>query len=100
MRCLREKFTWLAAQKGHLDVLKLLIKAGGDVNQLREGGGSPLIVASGEGHVECVKVLLAAGAYALHKSDDGFTALDFAIRYKHPAVMAILRAHLEVKAEA
>jgi ankyrin repeat protein len=56
--------------------------------------------ASYYGQVECVKILLAAGANALHKTDDGRTALDWAIHYKHPAVIAILRAHLEAKAEA
>ena len=91
---------YVAAQKGHLDILKLLIKAGGDVNQLMENGQSPLIMASAKGHVECVKILLAAGANALHKDDKGDTALDFAILFKHPAVIAILRAHLEAKAEA
>ena len=59
-----------------------------------------MIMASFNGHVECVKILLAADANALHKSDDGDTALDLAIQYKHPAVVAFLRAHLEAKSEA
>jgi len=91
---------YIAAQNGHSDILKLLIKAGGDVNQLREGGQSPLMAASVHGQVECVKILLAAGSNALHKTDDGRTALDWAILKKHPAVIAILRAHLEAKAKA
>ena len=82
----------MAAQHG--DILKLLIKAGGDVNQLVQGGFSPLMRASEVGNVECVKILLASGANALHKTDEGFTALDWAIKYKHPAVEAVLRAHL------
>jgi ankyrin repeat protein len=91
---------YVAAQNGHSDILKLLIKAGGDVNQLIEGGISPLMTASAKGHVECVKILLAAGANALHKSDAGITALDAAIHNKHTAVIAILRAHLEAKTKA
>ena len=64
------------------------------MNQLAVGGHSPLIVASANGQVECVKILLAADANALHKTDDGFTALDVAIEEEHPAVIAILQAHL------
>jgi ankyrin repeat protein len=91
---------FIAAQHGHSDILKLLIKAGGDVNQVRVGNASPLMVASIQRHVECVKILLASGANALHKTDDGDTALDFAIYKKHTAVEAVLRAHLEAKSEA
>ena len=52
------------------------------------------------GNIECVKILLAAGANALHKTHSGTTALDWAILNKNTAVEAILRAHLEAKAEA
>ena len=91
---------YFAAHEGHADVLKLLIKAGGDVNQLREGGYSPLMKASGNGHVECVKILLASGANALQKTHKRIAALDWAIHKKQPAVIAVLRAHLEAKSEA
>ena len=91
---------YMAAQHGHHDILKLLIKAGGDVNQLDEGEISPLMVASAQGHVECIKILLASGANALHKTDVGGTALDYAISFKHPAVVAVLQAHIEAKAKA
>ena len=50
--------------------------------------------ASANGHIECVKILLSAGANALHKDIDGNTALDVAIHFKHPAVEAVLRAHI------
>jgi ankyrin repeat protein len=93
----------MAARQGHSDILKLLIKRGGDVNQLKEGGGSPLMAASVHGQVECVKILLAADANAQHKSNDGHTALDYAIYHKkHTAVIAVLQAHLaqlDAKAE-
>jgi ankyrin repeat protein len=58
------------------------------------------MAASSEGHVECVKILLSAGANALHMDIVGDTALDYAIDFKHPAVEAVLRAHLEAKPEA
>ena len=61
-----------------------------------------MMAASGKGNIECVKVILAAGANALHKNVAGHTALDFAIDLKHPAVVAVLQAHLaqlDAKAE-
>ena len=53
-----------------------------------------MMKASANGHIECVKILLSAGANALHKDIDGNTALDVAIHCKHPAVEAVLRAHI------
>ena len=53
-----------------------------------------MMMASADGHIECVKILLSAGADALHKNDNGDTALDAAILLKHPAVEAVLRAHI------
>jgi ankyrin repeat protein len=52
------------------------------VNKVKEGGFSPLMIASHQGQVECVKILLSAGDDALHKADKGATALDLAIHFK------------------
>jgi hypothetical protein len=87
----------MASQNGHAAILKLLIKAGGDVNQRtieQKLTVSPLQIASHFGHVECVEILLAAGADAFHKNINGHTALDMAILGKHSAVQAVLRAHI------
>ena len=87
---------YYAAMEGHVEILKLLIKAKGDVNQCeRRKGTSPLIVASGRGFVEAVELLLKNGADVHLKNNGGFTALDHAIDSKHPSVEAVLRAHLE-----
>jgi ankyrin repeat protein len=84
-----------AAQEGHVDILKLLIKAKGDVNQVtKEGGLSPLMAASVKGLVEVVELLLSNCADVHRKNIDGHSALDYAIDYKHPTVEAVLRAHI------
>ena len=91
---------YYAALQGHVDILKLLIKAKGDINQVtKEGGGgacgsSPLMIASGNGLAEVVELFLSNGADVHLKEKDGPSALDFAIGLKHPAVEAVLRAHI------
>jgi ankyrin repeat protein len=86
---------FIAAQKGHVDILKLLIKAEGDVNQVtKEDKVSPLMIASVNGFVEAVELLLSNGADVHLKANKGRTALNIAIHHKHHAVVAVLRAHI------
>ena len=68
----------MACQFGHIECVRVLIRAGADVNQAKtdELGSSPLIQASQNGHVHVVDALIAAGCqlnYARPK--DGCTAL-------------------------
>ena len=66
----------LAAQTGHAALVELLVRAGVDINDNREEGGSTaLIVASGEGHVDVVDCLLSLGADTEVKDWEGTTAL-------------------------
>ena len=44
--------------------------------------------------VEAVELLLLNGADVHHKNSRGHTALDAAIDCNHPAVEAVLRAHI------
>ena len=51
-----------AAEKGHVDIAKLLIQAGAIVNQATTTmGQSPLCVAASNGHVDLIKVIIEAG---------------------------------------
>ena len=84
-----------SAQKGHVEILKLLIEAKGDVNQRdKVDGASPLMVASCDGFVEAVELLLLNGADVHHKDKNGLTALDCSILFKQPSVEAVIRAHI------
>ena len=51
-----------AADNGHLNVVKLLIEKGADVNLKGEAWYGPLHAAAAKGHIEVVKILLENGA--------------------------------------
>ena len=58
---LRETPALLATQKGHVAALKLLIKAGCDVNVEDSQGWTPAHAAAREGHVAVLELLIKAG---------------------------------------
>jgi ankyrin repeat protein len=66
-----------AAYGGHVEVVKLLIDAGANVDESNFHGGSPIFMAAQQGHFEVVKVLIDAGANLEHKCRfvDGATPL-------------------------
>ncbi|PMD56795.1 ankyrin, partial [Hyaloscypha bicolor E] len=47
-----------ASGNGHIDVVKLLLEKGADVNAAEQDGQTPLRWASESGHVNIVKLLL------------------------------------------
>ena len=57
---------YVAASRGHADVVRLLLEAQADVNHRKSLDGmylnSPLAAAAHRGHVEVARVLLKAGA--------------------------------------
>lgn len=71
--------------------VKLLIDAGANVNA-QDGveKWTPLMFAAGEGLLPVVEVLLLAGAESSIRDIDGDTALDFAKKKGHQAVVARL----------
>jgi hypothetical protein len=56
---------YMASRNGHAAALKLLIAAGGNVNQADARGFSPLYVAVLMGHIDIVRLLINAGAWQL-----------------------------------
>ena len=56
---------WMAVLQGHLAVVKVLLRAGANIEQCMIGNGwTPLIVAALCGHAPVVEALLGAGANA------------------------------------
>lgn len=70
------------SETGSLEILKLLIRAGADVNACREFRDTPLMSAASGGCTENVRTLLAHGATASNIGYEWFTALHFAARTK------------------
>ena len=51
-----------AVEYGHVEAIRVLLKAGADVHAQGQNGFTPLHVAAAKGHVEAVRALLKAGA--------------------------------------
>ncbi|MGK7377601.1 ankyrin repeat domain-containing protein [Planococcus sp. 1R117A] len=80
---LREDYTALrwAVQKGHLDVIQLLLAHGADVNAKDDSGMTPLYQAAADGNTEIVAYLLDHGAEIDSAANDGVTPLIIASCY-------------------
>jgi hypothetical protein len=66
---------FIAAQDGHVEVVRALLAAGAAVDRAGFWGATPLCVAAARGRVEVVRALLEAGADPLAADDDGRTPL-------------------------
>jgi hypothetical protein len=78
----------LASSEGHLEVAKILLGAGADVNYALQHGQTALMVAAYEGRVGVVRLLLERGADAT-RSACGMTAMGLALAKKHAAVVSV-----------
>jgi ankyrin repeat protein len=82
----------IACQEGHLSVVKLLIDKGANFEASRVNNGwRPLHTAPYQGHLEIVKALIAKGADMNGRMNNGESALGYARRRNHPAIVDFLR---------
>jgi ankyrin repeat protein len=86
-----------AAAKGHVEIVKDLIRKGARVNDANEQGFTPLIYAAWFGHLEVVEILLKAGTRINAKAKNGDTALKLAEKHGYPEVAEILRRESKKK---
>ena len=82
----------LAARNGQVELLRLLLKAGADVNG-RGGDMPPLAAAALHGHTQAVQLLLRAHAQVNQVGANGRTALRNALELHHLDCAALLLAH-------
>lgn len=83
-----------AAANGHDDVVKLLLDQSAYIDAGSPNGTTPLMMAARGNHISTVKLLLDNGADLNVKNQLGLTALDFAKRYKAPDVVEGLTARI------
>jgi len=73
-----------------VEVARLLVEAGADVNATAAGGYTPLHLAASNGNREVVTLLLEHGANREARCDQGKTAADYARERSHAEVVALL----------
>ena len=78
----------VAAQKNHVEIVKILASAGASLDKaMTTGGATPMLVAAQNNHVEIVKILASAGA----SLDQATTTTG-----STPLIIAALKANVEV----
>ncbi|XP_034251058.1 ankyrin repeat domain-containing protein 17 isoform X2 [Thrips palmi] len=82
-----------AASAGHVDIVKLLINHGADVNAQSSSGNTPLMYGCAGGYSEVVKVMLEAGANVEDHNENGHTPLMEAASAGKVAVAKVLLDH-------
>lgn len=80
----------IAAEKGNMNILKMLVEKKANVNAPSSYGVTPLIAAAAAGNAEAVSYLIANGADVTAKDDLGKTALLHAVSYDDPKLIANL----------
>jgi len=90
----------ISAEKGQVVALRMLIRAGSDVNATSNWGYSGLHRASQNGHTMCVNELISAKANIDLQDRDGWTPLMFAFANNHEeCILALIKANanLDIK---
>lgn len=85
------------AEHSDVDILKLLIKAGADVNHKDKWGLTPIFLACRNGGnvqgEEILELLIDAGANINHQDDCGFTSLIEAVMGNHIKAVQLMLKH-------
>jgi ankyrin repeat protein len=90
----------MAVWNNRMEIVRLLISCGCDMNIKECYGDTPLLLCARRGYAPIMSELLKAGADTLAKSDESDTPLHYACRYGHSDCVRILVAampHLETK---
>lgn len=82
----------LAAGRGHLAVVELLLAAGATVSRWSHDGSTPLHEAALRGHFEVAKALIAAGANSRATDNGGHSVLCAALVSGNTALIELLRS--------
>lgn len=83
----------VASFAGRIDVVKLLLDYGADVNYQDKSGYSALLWAASQGYTQIVEMLINKGADVNKKNVAGNSALIFATRGNHTKMVGLLTLH-------
>lgn len=81
-----------AAQKGHIEIVKYLIKSGAQIEFKNLTGTTPLHWAAQNGHLEIVKILISHGADPNSKNKKSKRPINCAQQYSHREVVEYLNS--------
>lgn len=87
----RQTALFTPAEVGHTTALRLLLKAGADVNCKSKKGITPLMAASIAGFYKGVELLLSVGADINIQDKKGNTAITFSEENKYSKIVKILQ---------
>lgn len=90
--CGSQGFLLCSVQDGHVEVARLLLDSGAQVNMPADSFESPLTLAACGGHVELAALLIERGANLEEVNDEGYTPLMEAAREGHEEMVALLLA--------
>ncbi|XP_054008738.1 histone-lysine N-methyltransferase EHMT2 isoform X1 [Hylaeus anthracinus] len=80
----------IAADKGHLSCVHVLVQAGAQLDVMDRNQLTPLMLAASKGQADVVKYLIRIGADVTLKGEDGMTALHMAAKSGHLEVCRII----------
>ena len=83
----------IAFQENHLEIVKLLIYSGANIENKTKEGDTTLHIVSLNGHLEIAKYLILSGANIQNKTNHGFTALHIAYKKNHIEIVKYLISH-------
>ena len=84
---------YIATTKNNVEIMKLLIEGGADINRTSYDGITPLGIASQMGHLDAVKFLLECPGIDLNiKDEDGHSIIEMAVVNSQTEVADILRS--------
>ncbi|KAL0121100.1 hypothetical protein PUN28_008668 [Cardiocondyla obscurior] len=86
----------IAADKGHLSCVHVLVQAGAQVDVMDRNQLTPLMLAAIKGNEAVVKYLVRSGADVTVKGEDGMTALHMAAKSGHLEVCKIILTECKV----
>jgi ankyrin repeat protein len=84
---------FIAAEKGHVDVIKTLVEHGADVNTSNDNGLTPVWIAAQNGHVNVFHSLIEHGANVNTPAENNVTPVWIAAQNGHVEVINVLVDH-------